>query len=301
MKPDLVTPRGVLFKSDCLELLAHVKEDSVDTVFADPPFNLGKEYNNGGNDRKDNGDYLDWCEQWLSESARVLKPGGSLFVYILPRWGFRFASYLEDIGMEFRHWIAVSMKGAYPRGRRLYPAHYCLLYFSKGEAKTFNRVRLPIPVCRHCGGEIKDYGGHRNKLNPAGLNLTDFWDDTSPARHRKDKSRWHINELKPTIPERCILVSTNEGDVVFDPFGGGGSTYVSAERLKRYWIGTEIGPSEPIIDRFRREFPDLPNALEIPWQLRTILSAEHEDRSACRRSPRSFSMTEPKRKSKGWG
>ena len=146
------------------------------------------------------------------------------------------------------------MKGTFPRGNKLYPAHYALLYFTKGTPKTFNRVRLPIPTCRHCGKDIKDYGGHRKYLNPAGLNLTDIWDDTSPARHSKNKSRWHVNELKPTIPERCIQISTNPCDIVLDPFGGGGSTYVTAERLHRFWIGTEIGPCEPILERFEREF-----------------------------------------------
>src|SRR5438552_2439498 len=120
--------------------------------------------------------------------------------------------------------------------------------------KTFNRVRLPIPTCRHCGRDIKDYGGHRKYLNPAGLNLTDFWDDTSPARHQKDKSRWHINELKPMIPERCIRISTNPGDIILDPFGGGGSTYVCAERLERRWVGVEIGDCDLITSRFERQF-----------------------------------------------
>src|SRR5205809_5358017 len=110
------------------------------------------------------------------------------------------------------------MKGTFPRGHKLYPAHYALLYFTKGVPKTFNRVRLPIPKCRHCGGDVKDYGGHRKYLNPAGLNLTDFWDDTAPVRHQKFKARWHINELKPMIPARCIEISTNAGDVIIDPF-----------------------------------------------------------------------------------
>jgi hypothetical protein len=54
------------------------------------------------------------------------------------------------------------MKGTFPRGKKLYPAHYALLYFTKGEPKTFNRdaVRQPIPLCRHCGKDVKDYGGH---------------------------------------------------------------------------------------------------------------------------------------------
>jgi site-specific DNA-methyltransferase (adenine-specific) len=159
--------------------------------------------------------------------------------------------------MLFRHWIALSMKGTFPRGRKLYPAHYALLYFSKGEPKTFNHVRLPVPKCRHCGKDIKDYGGHRKYLNPLGLNLTDFWDDTAPARHQKFKARWHINELKPMIPSRCIEISTEPGDLVLDPFGGGGSTYEAAQRLDRYWLGSEVGDVTPIVERFERNFPDL--------------------------------------------
>lgn len=148
------------------------------------------------------------------------------------------------------------MKGTYPRGNKLYPAHYGLLYFTKGQPKTFNRVRIPIPTCRHCGKDLKDYGGHRKFLNPDGLNLTDFWEDTSPARHRKFKSRWHINELKPVIPGRCIEISTNKGEIVLDPFGGGGSTYQAAQERKRYWVGSEINDCTPIIQRLEEHFPD---------------------------------------------
>ena len=143
------------------------------------------------------------------------------------------------------------MKGTFPRGKKLYPAHYALLYFSKGEPKTFNKVRLPIPSCRHCGKDVKDYGGHRKYLHPDGLNLTDFWEDTAPSRHSKFKTRWHINELKPIISERCILISTQPGELVLDPFGGGGSTFESAEKLDRYWIGSELVTVEAIEQRMR--------------------------------------------------
>jgi len=267
-QPKLVTLHGVLYNGDCLDLMRSLLAESIDCIFADPPFNLGKEYNNGQSDLLAENRYLDWCRLWITESVRLLKPGGAIFIYNLPRWAYQLAAYLEQQEMQFRHWIAVSMKGTFPRGKKLYPAHYALLYFTKGMPKTFNRVRLPIPTCRHCGRDIKDYGGHRKYLNPAGLNLTDFWDDTSPARHQKNKSRWHINELKPTIPERCMLVATNPGDVVLDPFGGGGSTYVTAERLHRFWIGTEIGPCEPIVERFTREFPNLDIFKSHPEKLR---------------------------------
>jgi site-specific DNA-methyltransferase (adenine-specific) len=256
-KPALFTKWGFLYQTDCMNLFATIKDEVVDCVFADPPFNLGKDYGDGNfRDSLAVKDYLKWCLAWLDECIRILKPGGALFVYILPQWGYRLASYLEDHQMLFRHWIALSMKGTFPRGYKLYPAHYGLLYFTKGTPKTFNRVRLPIPKCRHCGKDIKDYGGHRKYLNPKGLNLTDFWDDTAPARHRKFKARWHINELKPMIPGRCIEVSTNPREIILDPFGGGGSTYEAAQVRQRYWLGSEIMDCSHIVRRLRDRFPD---------------------------------------------
>lgn len=273
LKPALLTERGVLYATDCFNVFAALRDDSIDCIFADPPFNLGKDYGQGAvKDALERRDYLKWCFAWIDESVRVLAPGGALFIYILPQWGYHLASHLDDHGLHFRHWIALSMKGTFPRGKKLYPAHYSILYFTRGAPKAFNRVRLPIPACRHCGKDIKDYGGHRKFLNPAGLNLTDFWDDTAPARHQKFKTRWHINELKPMIPSRCIEISTNRGDVVLDPFGGGGSTYEAAERLGRYWIGSEISTAAAIRQRFRSS-----PAKSFPSALLAVFQAECRD------------------------
>lgn len=252
--PFFTTRYGALFSSDCLDILGQMKSEVVDCVFADPPFNLGKDYKNGFDDRVNETQYYDWASQWIEECSRVLKPGGAFFVYALPELAIRFASFMNE-WLTFRHWIALSMKGTYSRGKRLYPAHYALLYFTRGEPKTFNKLRLPIPTCRHCGGEIKDYGGHRHKLNPDGLNLTDFWEDTSPNRHKRYKVRPGVNELKLMIPERAILMSTNEGDLVLDPFGGGGSTFQMAERHCRTWVGVELHDCAHIKDRLRGTLP----------------------------------------------
>jgi site-specific DNA-methyltransferase (adenine-specific) len=259
MKPAFSTKRGAVYQGDCMHLFAALKDQCIDTVFADPPFNLGKDYGKGADkDELQRADYLEWCFAWMDEAIRVLKPGGSIFIYNLPQWAYHLASRLEANGMNFRHWIAVSMKGTFPRGKKLYPAHYALLYFTKGDPKTFNRdaVRVPVPKCRHCEGDIKDYGGHKKYLNPLGLNLTDFWDDTSPARHTKFKARWGINELKPMIPARCIQLTTNKGDSVLDPFGGGGSTFEAAEKMERRWIGSEIVDCGLIRERFERNVPE---------------------------------------------
>ena len=208
-RPALTTTHGILFQADCLELLARIRSESIHCVFADPPFNLKKNYGNGFHDAwEEDRAYLNWCYRWIDECCRVLVPGGALFIYALPRLAYMFAAHITP-AMRFRHWIALSMKGTYPRGRKLYPAHYALLYFTKGEPRVYNRVRVPVPSCRHCGRDVKDYGGHRKALNPAGLTLTDFWDDTSPNRHKGSKARPGINELKPMIPARAIRIATD--------------------------------------------------------------------------------------------
>lgn len=257
LEPVFTTQLGQLYHADCLTLLPNIESETVDTVFADPPFNLGKQYGHRVDDNRPDGEYLAWCREWLSECIRVLRPGGALFVYNLPKWNIPLGAFLQqEQGLTFRHWIAVDIKFGLPIPGRLYPSHYSLLYYTKGKPKTFSRPRVPIPVCRHCGGEIKDYGGHRNKLNPEGLNLTDVWTDIPPVRHKSTKHR-QGNELSVKLLKRVLEISTNLNDLVLDPFGGGGSTYEAAERMGRRWIGCEIQDCEPIINRLKRIPPPM--------------------------------------------
>ncbi|MGQ0584320.1 MAG: DNA-methyltransferase [Reyranella sp.] len=240
-----------MYEADCLDVLPTIQSQSVDTVFADPPFNLGKAYGRKSDDRKGESEYVDWCHRWLAECIRVLTPGGSLFVYNLPKWNILLGAHLmASPGMEFRHSIAVEMKNCLPIQGRLYPAHYSLLYFSKGKPRTFRKIRTPIETCRHCGGEIRDYGGHRGAMNPNGVNLKDVWTDIPPVRHRKFKSdKRSANALSTKLLERVVELSTNPGDLVLDPFGGSGTTYAVCEKRQRRWIGIEIEYPRAIIDR----------------------------------------------------
>ena len=245
---------GVLYETDCLQLLPYIKSGSINTVFADPPFNLAKEYGIQVNDHLPDDEYLLWCKKWLDHCVRILKPGGALFVYNLPKWNIHLGSYLAESGMTFRHWIAINIKLTLPIPGRLYPSHYGLLYFTKGKAKTFRRIRTPIERCRHCRQEIKDYGGHRDAMNPNGVNLTDVWNDITPVRHWKFKSRKRtLNQLSTKILERVVQMSTRECDIVLDPFGGSGTTYDVCERLGRHWIGMELESCEVIIERLQSE------------------------------------------------
>lgn len=248
LEPVFNTDLGSLYHGDCMELMKQMPDNSVDLIFADPPFNLGKLYGEHFNDKTSPAEYLAWSEEWITEGCRLLAPGGAFFLYNIPKWNIHNANVFENLGMTFRHWITVDMKAGLPIQGKLYPSHYSLLYFTKGKPRTFTRPRLPISVCRHCGKDIKDYGGHRSKLHPDGINLSDVWNDISPVRHSKTKNRG-ANELSEKLLERVLDIASDEGDHIFDPFGGAGTTYAVAERMNRHWLGIELGDVEPIINR----------------------------------------------------
>lgn len=282
------TKLGQLFKGDCIPWLRSLPDHSIDMAFADPPFNLGKDYGKGISDALRSDEYLEWSKAWLEECVRLLQPGGALFVFNLPQWLIEYGVFLNTRGMLFRHWIAMRMPKAFPRGQKLSPAHYGCLYYTKGKPRVFNRVFVPIPTCRHCGGEIRDYGGHRKALNERGLNFMDvidapeevwenaerplprgvgwipaeeIWDDIPPVRHGRYKLRG-ANELAPLMLERLVALSTNPGDLVLDPFGGSGTTYYAAEKLRRRWLGTELGDTRPAVRRLK----DLAAGVHPEWE-----------------------------------
>lgn len=270
MIPNLQTPRGQLYEADCLDFLATVEDETVDLAFADPPFNLGKEYSSKVNDSVAPETYLEWCEKWLDEMVRTLKPGGALFLWNLPKWNLPLGAYLGK-ELTFRHWIAVNIKYALPIQGRLYPSHYSLLYFIKGKrAAIFHPDRTPVPCCRYCHMEQRDYGGYKNKMNPKGVSLSDVWTDISPVRHAKYKKRV-ANALPLKLMDRILSIATDPGSLVLDPFGGSGTTYIAAELLDRRWIGSEFDCSS-IVNRFDSLASDIQHLKEIHRDKNTLFT-----------------------------
>jgi len=273
LDPVFTTKLGKLYKGDCIDVMHGLPAESIDCFFADPPFNLNKTY---GEDKKDNlpeEEYLNWCYKWINEGVRLLKPQGSLFIYNLPKWNTFLSTYLSNNSkLNFRHWVAIKQTFSLPIKGRLYPSHYSLIYFVKGnKPKTFNPPRIPIQVCRHCGGEIPDYGGYKNKINPKGLNLSDIWLDIPPVRHNRYKKRKE-NVLSLKLLDRILDISTEEGDIVLDPFGGSGTTYVAGELKKRNWIGIEITTSNDIIARFKNLSADVEHFKEIRKEINVLFT-----------------------------
>lgn len=222
--------KGSIWQSEALQFLKLLKSHSAELVFLDPPFNLGKSYSQKepNLDKKDESEYEIWFEEILNECVRIMAPGAALYLYHLPSRAMQFGWYLERY-LSFQHWIAVSMKNGFVRGNRLYPAHYALLYFTKGEKKRFVRPRLKPKRCRHCGKLVKDYGGYTKIIERKGINLSDIWEDISPVRHKSRKHRVG-NELPLNMMERIVKMSGFRKALYVDPFAGTGTGVLAAAR-----------------------------------------------------------------------
>jgi len=234
MNPDI--PNSII-QGDCIDVLKSFPSDSIDVAFADPPFNLNKGYRST-NDALKTQKYLEWCEQWLIELVRLTKPGGSVFVHNIPKWLTHFSAILNPIA-DFKHWIAWDA-ATNPMGKTLQPAHYGILCYSKKSGKQkFYEIRHPHKRCRKCGYLMKDYGGKKRLLHPFGPLLSDIWTDIHRIRHKKYRDD-HPCQLPVHLLERIILMSSDEGDVVLDPFLGTGTTAIAAKKLGRKYIGIEL-------------------------------------------------------------
>jgi site-specific DNA-methyltransferase (adenine-specific) len=233
---------GVLYCTDALTFLEAVPTGTASIVFIDPPFNLQKRYGRSGpnGDSTKSEKYLYFMMQILREATRVLAPGGALYLYHLPKWAMLLGGRLSA-SLDFRHWIAVSMKNGFVRGDRLYPAHYALLFFTKGKPHTFVRPKTPIQLCRHCRKPVKDYGGYKQFVKN-GVNVSDIWDEFSPVRHKKKKHR-KANELPLALLQRIVAVSGRRKGLLVDPFAGTGPSLVAAVEAGMQFIASDREPS----------------------------------------------------------
>lgn len=226
-----------IIRGDCLESFQKIPDHSVDVTFADPPFNLGKKYNSS----KDNLaelEYINWCELWINEMVRVTKPTGSIFLHNIPKWLTYYTATLNKLAY-FRHWISWDAPTS-PMGKSLQPSHYGILFYANGVSQNkFYEIRSPHKRCRKGGHLLKDYGGKKSSLHPFGPLLSDVWTDIHRVKHRIHRDN-HPCQLPLHLLERIILMSSDEGDVVLDPFSGTGTTALAAKRLGRNYIGFEL-------------------------------------------------------------
>jgi len=143
-------------------------------------------------------------------------------------------------------------------GKSLQPGHYGILYYVKDPDKNkFYEIRYSHKRCRKCKYLLKDYGGKKASLHPFGPLVSDVWTDIHRIKHNKYRDE-HPCQLPIHLLERLILMSTDENDIVLDPFVGTGTTVIAAKRLGRRFIGIDMDKKYVNITKNKLfiEFPD---------------------------------------------
>src|SRR5262245_13666798 len=230
--------RNEVIQGDCLTRLAELPAATVDLAFADPPFNIGYEYDHY-DDRRAKADYLAWTERWLTAVKRVLKPTGSFYVAIGDEFVAEVKVRLDALGLSLRNWIVWHYTFGVNCTKKFNRSHAHLFYYIADPKKyTFHADAVRVPSAR-----MTTYADRR--ANPVGKLPDDTWvlrPQETDAHFRADQDTWyesrvcgtfkertgHPCQMPEKVLERIIRVASSEGELVLDPFAGSGTTLVVA-------------------------------------------------------------------------
>lgn len=217
---------------DAVKEMKKIPDKSITLIVTDPPYNLNKNYGNN-QDNLDFSEYLDFSRKWLAQAKRVLKDDGSIYLFM----GVRYISYIyalleQELNMSFNSWITWFYTQGIGKKRGFSPRHDDILFFTKDpKIYTFNLDAVRVPQ--------KFY---RSVNNMRGANPGNVW-QFSHIHYCNENRRSHPTQKPEGLFERMILASSNEGDMVLDPFVGSGTTLRVCQQLKRNCIGIDINPS----------------------------------------------------------
>lgn len=243
-------PNGKIWVGDSIKWLTEcVEPASIDMIFADPPYNIKKaEWDTFESQQA----YIDWSIQWIEAASRVLKPEGTLYICgfseILADLKFPAMKYFKGC-----RWIVWHYKNKANLGSDWGRSHESILHFRKTKNFIFNINEIRIPYSEHTlkypshpqavtsqfGKE--DNNGHVWHPNPDGAKPKDVLDIPTTCNGMHEKTP-HTTQKPEELVRKIILASSNEGDVILDPFLGSGTTAVCAEQLNRKWLGCDITP-----------------------------------------------------------
>ncbi len=247
--------KNEIHQGDCVKLLGDVAAESIDLVFADPPFNIGYEYD-VYDDAKEAADYLAWCRQWIVGVHRVLKPSGTFWLAIGDEYAAELKIESQRAGFHCRSWViwyytfGVNCVNGFSR------SHTHLFHFVKDKKQfTFNRFNPQIRVKSARQLVYADNRANPNGRLPDNTWITrpqdapwsfspnhDTWYFARVAGTFKEREGFHGCQMPEQLLARIIRASSQPQDVVLDPFGGSGTTLCVAKKLGRNWMGFELSP-----------------------------------------------------------
>lgn len=214
---------------DAVGLMNKLPDESIDLIATDPPYNLKKDYGNSI-DHKEWNEYERFTQAWIKQAVRILKPTGSIYVFMGVRFIARLFTAMEEKHLLFNGWITWHYTQGMGRKKGFSPRHEDILYFTKTDDYIFNLDEVRIP---------QKYFRKRNNME--GANPGDVW-QFSHVHYSNPERQPHPTQKPSALMERIIKASSNPGDVVLDPFVGSGTTCAVANALGRQWIGFDLNP-----------------------------------------------------------
>lgn len=226
--------------ADALEALKTLPDNSVDLIFADPPYNIGKNFNGKIEKWDTEESYLEWCYEWLDLCVQKLKPNGSFYVMTATQ----FMPYF-DIHLRKKLTILSRLVWSYDssgvQAKKYYGSMYEPILFCVKDKNnyTFNTNDILVEAKTGAKRKLIDY----RKAVPTVYNSEkvpgNVW-EFSRVRYRMDEYENHPTQKPISLLERIIKASSNVGDLVLDPFSGTFTTCYVAKELNRNSIGIEL-------------------------------------------------------------
>lgn len=261
----MTLPIDTIAVGDCIQSMNRWPAESLDLIFADPPYNIGYKYDQY-EDTRDDHEYIDWTCDWIDACARLLKPAGSFYILIGDEYAAETRMHLKKLErrhkLVFRNWIVWHYTFGQNCKIMFNRSHAHLFYcvggaaFDKWEVAdppfTFNRQAVAVPSARQLvyadaranpKGKLPDDTWYLRPQDTDGNYFKDGQDTWYVSRlcgTFKERVGWHPCQLPESLLERIIKVSSDPGQIVFDPFTGSGTTLAVAARLGRRWIGCEL-------------------------------------------------------------
>ena len=240
-------PCGNLYQGDSVEWLKSLPPESVDLVFADPPYNIKKaDWDNF----KSQEQYIEWSLRWIEPAARALKPSGSLYIC-------GFSEILADLKhpasrfFQSCRWLVWHYKNKANLGRDWGRSHESILHLRRSNAFKLNIDAARIPYGAHTlkypahpQAATSQYGkgqGPRDNWtpNPLGAKPRDVLEIPTTCNGMGEKTP-HPTQKPEELLRRLVLAASSEGDLVIDPFSGSGTTLTVAQQLCRRWAACDI-------------------------------------------------------------
>jgi site-specific DNA-methyltransferase (adenine-specific) len=271
---------NILYEGDSIEWLKSLGDETVDLIFADPPYNINKA---DWDKFESQEDYIKWSMAWIKEASRILKDKGSLYIC-------GFSEILADLkhpSMKYFKgckWLIWYYKNKANLGRDWGRSHESILHLRKSNSFTFNIDDVRIPYGKHTlkypshpQAESSQYsnGGKRKDVwtpNELGAKPKDVIEIPTTCNGMAEKTP-HPTQKPEELLRKLIMASSNKFDLILDPFSGSGTTLVVAEQLGRRWVGCDLSHeyNEWAINRLEKTI----QRSEIEW---LVLDRANEDR-----------------------